>query len=404
MLKVDVWAYGCTLIELATGNPPNATTQVDQVGRAIRAYGPPRLDGERFSTGLCDLVSFVIRMKATERPSMAQILEHQYLAGTETDYPMSSLSELVEKYYRWEAAGGQRSSLFVHAGAAAPSLDKPSGAEEEEWNFSTTSTFEQLHAMRERESAEGAATPTNQLRSLRSLESSSDPFFNPSLPDPMPVVNIIGASPTDEYTGLSFSNFSGLEPEPASHGMDLTERAMGSQPGDRAAGALQSMFEEPAEEPASDLPLRSGESSTTHQEVQYQETIPVSSPMDLANVPRNKVDKANKRKTMEWQWPTAGSSSQENESLPVSRPQPQRGVTTPVPAIAPIVSPPPPASSTTAFRPISATLDLDALMDDPSPAVSQPTSIDDSYVDDPFGFGISHPAPPDQVSEDLGYT
>jgi hypothetical protein len=72
---------------------------------------------------------------------MADILDHPYIAGTEEEYPTSSVSELVRNYYQWSQRGGQRISLFHPGGAAAAELP---GTEESEddWNFSTTDGFE----------------------------------------------------------------------------------------------------------------------------------------------------------------------------------------------------------------------------------------------------------------------
>lgn len=72
---------------------------------------------------------------------MKDILEHPYIAGTEEDYPTSSVSELVRNYYQWSQRGGQRISLFHPGGAAAAEIP---GTEEsdDDWNFSTTDGFE----------------------------------------------------------------------------------------------------------------------------------------------------------------------------------------------------------------------------------------------------------------------
>ncbi|KAJ5643296.1 uncharacterized protein N7484_005803 [Penicillium longicatenatum] len=139
--EIDVWAFGCTLFEFATGNPPNAGLRERmQIGRQL-SRNTPKLDSENYSDGLKDLISYALDSNPSTRPSMADILDHPYIAGTEEEYPTSSVSELVRNYYQWSQRGGQRISLFHPGGAAAAELP---GTEESEddWNFSTTDGFE----------------------------------------------------------------------------------------------------------------------------------------------------------------------------------------------------------------------------------------------------------------------
>lgn len=139
---MDVWAFGCTLYEIATGTPPYPRTQPGRVLGMTLGRKPPRLENSEFSEGLVGLVAFVLESNPADRPSMEQVLQHPYIKDSEERHPTTSLAELVKIYYRWEHSGGQRQSLFFNAGAAAvefpPALD-----EEDDWNFSTTANFEQ---------------------------------------------------------------------------------------------------------------------------------------------------------------------------------------------------------------------------------------------------------------------
>lgn len=103
---------------------------------------PPRLNKLDHAKELCDLVAYVLEAKPIERPSMEAVLQHPYILNSEDTHPTKSLAELVKIYYRWERSGGQRQSLFINAGAAAAEFP-PTLPEEDEWNFSTTATFEQ---------------------------------------------------------------------------------------------------------------------------------------------------------------------------------------------------------------------------------------------------------------------
>ncbi|KAJ5983695.1 hypothetical protein N7481_005794 [Penicillium waksmanii] len=139
--EIDVWAYGCTLIEFATGNPPNSGLRERmQIGRQLNR-NVPKLDSDEYSQGLKDLIAYALDSNPATRPTMADILAHPYIAETEEEYPTLSVAELVRNYYQWSQRGGQRVSLFHPGGAAAAELP---GTEEtdEDWSFSTTDGFE----------------------------------------------------------------------------------------------------------------------------------------------------------------------------------------------------------------------------------------------------------------------
>ena len=111
-----------------------------QIGRQLNRT-TPKLANEQYSDGLKELVSYALDSDPATRPTMADILAHPYIAGTEEEYPTSSLRELVKNYYHWSQRGGQRISLFHPGGAAAAEIPGEEYSDED-WNFSTTDGFE----------------------------------------------------------------------------------------------------------------------------------------------------------------------------------------------------------------------------------------------------------------------
>jgi hypothetical protein len=146
--EVDVWEYGCTLYECAVGRPPNSDLRERQqlkmrMRRLKQAISLP--ESESHSDGLRSLVSYALSPDVASRPSMKDVLEHDFLKDTDETHPTHTLTELVQTYYAWLFSGGQRVSLFMPGGAAAATVEDPDAEDTEsldEWNFSMTQDFE----------------------------------------------------------------------------------------------------------------------------------------------------------------------------------------------------------------------------------------------------------------------
>lgn len=145
-IEVDIWAFGSMVFEIASGLPPNAMAGMDvgQLGSYLKQH-TPRLEGDRYSENLKDLVSFCLVEDPAQRPTIEDVRRHPYLFNTENTHPTSSLVMLVRAFRVWEAQGGSRKSLFAMGGAQGPmDTDLSSTAmANDEWNFSTTVEFDQ---------------------------------------------------------------------------------------------------------------------------------------------------------------------------------------------------------------------------------------------------------------------
>ncbi|KAH8788379.1 kinase-like domain-containing protein [Diaporthe sp. PMI_573] len=145
-VEVDIWAFGSMVFEIASGLPPNVMAGIDitQLGGYLK-QNTPRLEGNKYSEKLKDLVSFCLVEDPAQRPTINDVQRHPYLHNTSSSHPTSSLAMLVRAFRVWESQGGSRKSLFAFGGAQGPSgPDLSSTAmSNDEWNFSTTLAFDQ---------------------------------------------------------------------------------------------------------------------------------------------------------------------------------------------------------------------------------------------------------------------
>lgn len=142
--EIDIWAFGAMVYELAFGLPPNVAPGMDfsRLGSHLKHH-TPRLEGDQYSFGLKDLVAYCLQHEPAKRPTIEMVQEHEYICKTEESHPTSSLAHLVRGFKLWEAQGGDRRSLFSAGGAQAPSDLSSMSLADEEWNFSTTTAFDQ---------------------------------------------------------------------------------------------------------------------------------------------------------------------------------------------------------------------------------------------------------------------
>lgn len=143
--EVDIWAFGSMVFEIATGYPPNAVNGIpyERLGSRLKNH-IPRLEGGNYSNDLRDLVAYCLEELPSARPTIEQVQKHPYINNTSSRYPTSSLLSLVRAFKIWEDHGGSRISLFMHGGAQGPSSEGASASgPDDEWNFSTTASFDQ---------------------------------------------------------------------------------------------------------------------------------------------------------------------------------------------------------------------------------------------------------------------
>ncbi|KAL8920942.1 MAG: hypothetical protein Q9208_005968 [Pyrenodesmia sp. 3 TL-2023] len=322
--EIDVWAYGCTLYEIATGNPPYHKAEPGRKLTMMLKRSAPTLKQKDFSNGLVDLVEFIMKTSPQDRPSMEAILQHPYLLDTEENYPTHSLADLVKMYYRWEYSGGQRLSLFMPGGAEAAAFPTI-GDDDGEWNFSTTMNFDAQHMAEAASNPRPVPPPSSAMHKAKSSLNMSFSMSNaPSIDDDDIEVTI--TEPHDRRA-------------PASGPEGKIER------GEKSLRAIFDLSAPEVTKPSldrsvSDLPLRNASSGlAVHKEVDKSATVKTPS-IDLSSVNTIKANRMNrsglsldklgaidredtpkplessKRATMEWSFASAQETPAEEVAIP----------------------------------------------------------------------------------------
>lgn len=143
--EVDIWAFGAMVFEIASGLPPNVMFGMDlpKLSSHLKQHSP-RLEGDQYSAGLKDLISYCLQHDRNKRPNIEQLQHHRYIFNTQDEFPTSSLSHLVRAFKLWEAQGGDRRSLFSVGGAQGlAEVPDAVAMANDDWNFSTTAAFDQ---------------------------------------------------------------------------------------------------------------------------------------------------------------------------------------------------------------------------------------------------------------------
>ena len=129
--KADIWSLGITAMEMANGEPPNASTHPMKVLFLIPKAPAPRLEGGVHSRDFREFVAACLVKDPDRRPTAKELLQHRFIRGAGK---VEGLQELVHRRKTWDdSKGNMAHPKYYEETMSTKSL----GESKDDWVFDT---------------------------------------------------------------------------------------------------------------------------------------------------------------------------------------------------------------------------------------------------------------------------
>ncbi|KAG0318474.1 hypothetical protein BGZ97_003708 [Linnemannia gamsii] len=138
--KADIWSFGITIYEIATGNPPFADQDPMRAVTLIPKSRPAQLEGD-WSPAMKEFVALCLHEEPNERPSAEDLLKTKWIKSTSKS-PLTLLKDLVAKYdqHKIEAAlNKEETSSDIDIDQELEGFDME--VDPDAWRFDTAKTL-----------------------------------------------------------------------------------------------------------------------------------------------------------------------------------------------------------------------------------------------------------------------
>lgn len=161
--KADIWSLGITAMEMANGEPPNASTHPMKVLFLIPKAPAPRLEGNQYSREFKDFIATCLVKDPDRRPNAKELLQHRFIRSAGR---VEGLQELVLRRQTWDNSKGKTTHpKFYEETMNTMSLREA----KEDWVFDTIKAptiIQQPHTEKRRKTS---AFETHELKTPESM-------------------------------------------------------------------------------------------------------------------------------------------------------------------------------------------------------------------------------------------